>query len=235
MKLIIEAKEFNPIDIIVESKKNEIDGSTQQLYYITGPFIQTETKNRNGRRYGKSLMVECVEKYIAERMNPQIGFRSFGELGHPDGVEINLDRVSHYTKSLDWQGNDCIGKAEIITENPCGRIVKTLLDKKLRLGTSTRGLGSLAENENNDGSKQVNSYELIASDIVADPSAPKGFVEGILENKEYIIKDDGVIVECYENLEKELRVLPKKTDDKNKVFLNAFENFLKNYNPNKYK
>lgn len=230
LKLLVEAKDFDlrPIDTIVESVKQE-DGSTSKNYYIEGPFIQTESKNRNGRKYKLQKMVECVQKYVNERMNPNFGFRSFGELGHPEGVEINLDRVSHYTNKLEWNGNDCIGKAEIITENPCGRIVETLLKKKLRLGVSTRGLGSLSDRQNQDGSKDVDTYEMIAIDIVADPSAPKGFVDGILENKEYIIKDGGVIVECYNNLERVLTDLPTHSDDKNKLFLKAFENFLKDF------
>ena len=97
----------------------------------------------------------------------------------------------------------------------------------MRLGVSTRGLGSLAEDANQDGSKDVESYEMIAIDIVSDPSAPKGFVDGILENKEYIIKDGGIIVECYNQLESTVSTLPTKSEDKNKVFLKALENFLK--------
>lgn len=236
LKLIVEAKDFDilPIDVVIESVQQET-GSSKKQYYIEGPFIQTETKNRNGRKYPRQLMEECVQKYVNERMNPHSGFRSYGELGHPEGVEINLDRVSHYTTKLEWKSNNCIGKAEILTENPCGKIVQTFLEKKLRLGVSTRGLGSLSDNQNNDGSKNVDSYEMIAIDIVADPSAPQGFVEGILENKEYIIKDGGVIVECYNNLEANLKSLPKHSDDKNKLFLDAFQKFLKDFTSNKYK
>jgi len=229
LKLITEAKDFNlrPVDVLIESAKDDETGISKKSYFIEGPFIQTNTKNRNGRKYILSQMQECVQKYVNERMNPNFGFRSYGELGHPNGVEINLDRVSHYTKSLEWQGNDCIGKAEILTDNPCGKIVETFLKKKLRLGVSTRGLGSLAEDANQDGSKDVESYEMIAIDIVSDPSAPKGFVDGILENKEYIIKDGGIIVECYNQLESTVSTLPTKSEDKNKVFLKALENFLK--------
>jgi hypothetical protein len=228
LKLIIEAKDYilKPVDVIIESIEQE-DKSYKKQYYIEGPFIQTEIKNKNGRRYLLDIMKECVEKYKAEKMNPD-GYASFGELSHPDGVEINLDRVSHYTTKLDWQGKDCIGKAKILTANPCGRIVQTFLEDKLRIGTSTRCLGALSENVNSDGSKNVESCEMLASDIVADPSAPQGFVDGILENKEYIIKDNGLIVECYNKLEATVSNLPRKSDDRNKLFLSAFQTFMKN-------
>lgn len=233
LKLISEAKSFDlsALNVFTETVNNG-DGTSDKNYYIEGPYIQTEVKNRNGRNYPLPLMHSCVEKYIAERMNPQVGFRSFGELGHPDGVEINLDKVSHYVQSLVWQGKNCIGKAEILKENPAGRIVETFLKKKLRLGVSTRGLGALAEKPNQDGSKNVDSYEMIAVDIVADPSAPQGFVDGILENKEYIIKQDGVIIECYNNLEKEVSNLPKNSILKEQLYLLSLEKFLKDFTNN---
>jgi hypothetical protein len=233
LRLIIEAKEFDvcPIDCLIEQKQRE-DGSVDKTYFIEGPFVQCNVKNRNGRNYPKELMEQCVAKYMAERMNPKFGFRSYGELGHPDGVEINLDKVSHYIQELKWVGNNCMGKAKVLTSHPMGRIVQTLLEEKLRLGTSTRGLGALSEHESPDGSRMVQSYEMIASDIVADPSAPQGFVNGILENKEYIVQENGVIVECYAGLEKALSVLPKDSELKNKLFLEAFEKFLKDFRVN---
>lgn len=230
LKLIIEARDFDlrPVDCLIEAVKKD-DGSLDKSYYIEGPFVQCNIKNRNGRNYPKELMEACVAKYMQERMNPQFGLRSYGELGHPDGVEINLDKVSHYIQELKWQGTNCIGKAKILKKNPMGRIVETFLEEKLRLGTSTRGLGALSETPNRDGSKNVEHYEMIASDIVADPSAPQGFVNGILENKEYIVQDNGVIVECYERLERSVSSLPKDTELKKKLFLESFENFLKDF------
>jgi hypothetical protein len=226
LKLFVEAKNFDfvPIDVLIESSNDPVNGKN---YYIEGPFVQTEIKNRNGRNYPKSLMVKCVENYIKDRMNPQQGFRSFGELGHPEGVEINLDKVCQYVQSLTWQGNDVIGKAKILKSHPCGRIVETFLEEKLRLGVSTRGLGALSDSQNSDGSRMVEAYEMIAVDVVADPSAPRGFVDGILENKEYIIQGNGIIVEAYNNLQTEISSLPKNSDAKNKVFINALEKFLK--------
>jgi hypothetical protein len=231
LRLIVEAKNFDaaPLTALYETVKDEVTGATEKKYYITGPFVQTNVKNRNGRVYPKQLMEACVEKYKNERMNPKTGYRSFGELGHPDGVELNLDKVSHYITELNWQGNDCIGKAKILTGNPSGRIVQTFLDEGcLRIGSSTRGLGVLAEQASQDGSKQVQQYEMIASDIVADPSAPQGFVQGILENKAYIIGENGLITECYDALEKSVSVLPKDSELRKALYLIELNKFLKN-------
>jgi hypothetical protein len=227
MILITEAKNFDiqPVETIIEKFKQD-DGSYQKSYYINGPFIQCEAKNRNGRKYGKQLMESVVQKYKQERMNPSTGLRSMGELGHPEGVEINLDRVSHYIINLDWQGNDCIGKAKVLISHPCGKMLQTFLDDKLRIGVSTRGLGSLSDNQNPDGSKQVESYEMIAVDAVADPSAPEGFVEGILENKEYIIGDNGTILECVNKLQRKVNILPKHSIDRKELFAEALTNFI---------
>lgn len=225
--LITESKEFDchSVETIIESVTDET-GQKQKNYYINGVFIQCNVKNRNGRNYSDKLMKPVVDKYKRERMDQNFGFRSFGELGHPEGVEINLDKVCHYTKSLEWHGNDCIGKAELLIANPSGRILQTFLDKKLRVGVSTRGLGALAEEANRDGSKEVTAYEMIAVDAVADPSAPKGFVDGILENKQYIVQDNGIILECYDNLQKSVSILPRKSDARAKLFIESVETFL---------
>lgn len=224
LKLIVEADYRQTVQSVKKIVKESETG--EKNYFIEGIFIQSETKNRNGRNYPKPLMEACVKKYLTERMNPQVGFRSFGELGHPDGVEINLDRVSHYVTDLNWNGNDVIGKAKIITRNACGRTVQSFLEEGLVIGVSTRGLGALSKKPNADGSKLVEAYDMIAIDIVADPSAPKGFVDGILEHKEYIIKDDGLIVECYEGFERQIASLPSKTEEKEKLLIEAVENFL---------
>jgi hypothetical protein len=231
LKLIVEAKNWDaaPLTALFESVTDETTGKTDKKYFITGPFVQTNVKNRNGRVYPKQLMEACVEKYKAERMNPKTGYRSYGELGHPDGVELNLDKVSHYITELNWDGNDCIGKAKILTQNPSGRIVQTFLDEGcLRIGSSTRGLGVLAERAGQDGSKMVQQYEMIASDIVADPSAPQGFVQGILENKGYIIGENGLITECYDALEQSLVSLPKDTELRKALYLAELNKFLRN-------
>lgn len=229
LKLIVESQysEEQQLNYLIE--KN--DKTQMKSYYIEGPFVQCNVPNRNGRVYPKDLMMESVEEYTKDRLDNSRGIRSYGELGHPEGVEINPDRISHYTVNLDWIGNDCMGKAEVL-DTPNGRIVMTLLEKKLKLATSTRGLGSLSETHGKDGAKLVDSYEMIASDIVIDPSAPQGFVNGILENKEFIIKNDndtGVkrIVECYNGLEKDLEILPNH--NRKEHFASALQKFLKGF------
>lgn len=227
-KLFVEAKDWEASRVQLISPEEDTDGvKGDKNYYIEGIFIQSEIKNRNGRNYPKPLLEKCVQKYMADRMKPGF-YRSFGELGHPDGVEINLDKVSHYVTDLNWKGNDVYGKAKILTTHPCGRMVKSFLDEKLVIGVSTRGLGTLAKNESHDGSKKVESYEMIAIDIVADPSAPKGFVDGILEHKEYIIKDNNTIVECFEGLERTISTLPRTKNEKEKYLIEAIEKFVKN-------
>lgn len=226
LKLIVESQfnEEQQLSYLVERN----DKTQQKSYFIEGPFVQCNVPNRNGRVYPKDLMIPSVEEYVKDRLDQSRGIRSYGELGHPEGVEINPDRISHYTVNLEWVGNDCKGKAEIL-DTPNGRIVMTILEKNLKLATSTRGLGSLSENTGKDGAKLVDSYEMIASDIVIDPSAPQGFVNGILENKEYIIKNDNSsgakrIVECYNGLEKDLEILP--THNRNEHFGTALQKFL---------
>lgn len=225
LKLIVESKynESQQLDYIIERAK---DPSQPSVYMIEGPFVQCNVPNRNGRIYPIELMEKAVDEYVKDRLDPTKGIRSYGELGHPDGVEINPDRVSHYTTELKWVGNDCMGKAKIL-DTPNGKIVQTILNEKLKLATSTRGLGSLSENSGSDA-KMVDSYEMIASDIVIDPSAPQGFVNGILENKEFIIKSDenGTkrIVECYDRLESAVSDLPKH--DRNDFYLKELTKFL---------
>jgi hypothetical protein len=226
MKLLVESRYDDNIayDVLVEKVNNV------ETYYIEGPFIQTNIKNRNNRNYPRELMNQAVAVYVQDRMDPQKGYRSYGELGHPEGVEINPDRISHYTTSLNWQGDNCIGKAEVL-DTPFGEMVKTFLRKKLRLATSTRGLGTLSERKNSDGSQDVESYEMLASDIVIDPSAPEGFVEGVLESKDYVLKanESGQtnLIECYDGLERIIQVLPKHSQARKEHFGVALHNFLK--------
>lgn len=224
LKLIVESQynESQQLDYIIERAK---DPTKPSVYMIEGPFVQCNVPNRNGRVYPKELMMEAVDAYKKDRLDNSKGIRSYGELGHPDGVEINPDRICHYTTELDWSGNDCMGKAKIL-DTPNGRIVMTILDERLKLATSTRGLGSLSESGGD--AKLVDSYEMIASDIVIDPSAPQGFVNGILENKEFIIKNEenGTkrIVECYERLENGVASIPKH--DRDDYFRKELTKFL---------
>ena len=181
MKLISE--EISDANYIVE----EINGKKD--YKIRGVFLQTEIKNRNGRVYPKDILENEVGRYNREFINKK---RAFGELGHPDGPTVNLERVSHMITKLYPDGNNFIGEAKIMN-TPYGKIVKGLIDEGAQLGVSSRGMGSL---EQRGGVNYVGRdfYLATAADIVADPSAPDAFVEGIMENKEWVW-DNGVLVE----------------------------------------
>jgi hypothetical protein len=171
MKLITESLD-------VEFLLEEANG--KKSYYIEGPFIQMEVKNRNGRAYPKAHIYEEVCRYVTEKIDQR---NSFGELGHPSGPTINLDRASHMIVSLKEHGNDWIGRAKLI-DTPMGRIAKTLLDEGAKLGVSSRGLGTVK-----GGIVQSDFKLATPADIVADPSAPAAFVQGIMESKEWILEN----------------------------------------------
>jgi hypothetical protein len=181
MKLISE--EVAQVDFLTE----EVDGKKRQ--FIEGVFLQAEVKNRNGRMYPVNTLAREVAKYDESYI--QKG-RALGELGHPDGPSINLDRVSHRIVSLKQEGNNFIGKAQIL-ETPMGKIAKNLLDEGVKLGVSSRGMGSLIKKE---GCNVVADDFMLATaaDIVADPSAPDAFVDGIMEGKEWVW-DNGILKE----------------------------------------
>lgn len=176
MKLITE--QIETIDYLSETTENG-----EKRHYITGPFIQTEVQNRNGRLYEKRMMEPVVEKYVEENVRNN---RAFGELNHPAGPTINLDRVCILIKELKWDGNNVMGKA-LVTETPMGEIVRGLLKSGAQLGVSTRGMGELKKRD--DGVMVVApGYHLAtAADVVADPSAPKAFVQGIMENVDWVM------------------------------------------------
>ena len=212
MKLIKEV--FDKVDFITEEK----DGKKQ--LYIQGPFLQCEKKNRNGRVYLKETMRKEVERYTEEYINKN---RAFGELGHPDTPSINLDRVSHMIVGLHEEGNDWIGKAKIL-DTPFGTIVKNLIDGGAQLGVSSRGMGSL-KSQNGVNVVQDDFYLATAADIVADPSAPDAFVQGIMENKEWMLVD-GVWTEMHQEQAKTL--IKRATQrDIEEVSMHIFKNFIK--------
>lgn len=172
MKLITE--HTDNIRIVTE----DTDGG-KKSYFIEGVFMQSETKNRNGRVYPKKTLSNEVARYSNEIVKTN---RAMGELGHPEGPTVNLERVSHIIKDLRVEGNDVVGKAKIL-DTPYGKIVKNLIDEGVKIGVSSRGMGSL---KIVDGINEVqNDFMLSAVDIVADPSAPNAFVEGIMEGKEW--------------------------------------------------
>ena len=174
MKLITE--EISTVKFITEGK-----GAKKKMY-IEGVFLQGDLKNRNGRMYPVQTLAKEVGRYNESFV--QKG-RALGELGHPDGPTVNLDRVSHKITSLKQEGNNFIGKAQLL-ETPMGKIAKSLIGEGVTLGVSSRGVGSLKENR--DGCKVVGEDFMLATaaDIVADPSAPDAFVSGIMEGKEWV-------------------------------------------------
>ena len=184
MKLISEA--IQDVEYICEEKE---DGKKD--YKIRGIFMQGDIKNRNGRIYPKDVLMKEVGNYNRKFVDEN---RAFGELGHPDGPTVNLERVSHLVTSLKPDGSNVLGEARIL-ETPMGKIVKTLMDEGTKLGVSSRGMGSLDER---NGAKYVRDdfYLAAAADIVADPSAPNAFVEGVMEGKEWVW-DNGSLIEAH--------------------------------------
>jgi hypothetical protein len=181
MKLITE--QIENVNVITEGK-----GDSKKLY-IEGVFLQSELKNRNGRMYPFSVLEKEVNRYNEEYVKTS---RALGELGHPDGPTVNLDRVSHRITSLSAEGNNFIGKAQIL-DTPMGKIAKSLLEDGVKLGVSSRGMGSIDRRE--DCNVVMDDFMLAtAADIVADPSAPDAFVNGIMEGKEWAW-DNGILKE----------------------------------------
>jgi len=212
MKLIAEYTE-NDIQCLVEAKE---DGS--KTYTIEGVFAQAEKKNRNGRVYPKPIMEKAVNKYVGDQVSKG---RAVGELNHPEGPTVNLDKVSHKIESLDFRGNDVVGKATIL-ETPMGMIVKGLLDGKVQLGVSTRGMGSLQNNGNAMVVKD--DFILNAVDIVQDPSAPSAFVNGVMEGVEWVWNNGIIEPQAIEKMETEIKKAPRA--DLYETQVREFKNFL---------
>jgi len=213
MKLI---KEIN--DNVNYTYLEEANG--KKCLHIEGPFLVAETKNKNGRLYEYNTMKKEVSRYTNEYINKS---RAFGELGHPESPSINLDRVSHMIVGLREDGNQWIGKAKIL-DTPMGNIARSLIEGGAQLGVSSRGMGSL-KNVNGVNVVQPDFYLATAADIVADPSAPGAFVQGIMEGKEWMLVN-GVWTEQYvEEAKREIKKASKK--DIEKVSLHIFENFMK--------
>ena len=215
MKLITE--EIESIEIITESV-----GKTKKLY-IKGPFLQAETVNKNRRRYPISILEREVNRYNNEYVKKG---RALGELGHPNGPTVNLDRVSHKITNLYREGNNFIGKAQILS-TPMGKIAESLLKEGVMLGVSSRGLGSLKPTR--EGFNEVGEDFMLATaaDIVADPSAPDAFVQGIMEGKEWIWDGGKLREQLAETTQRRINTLvDQKRLEEHK--LNLFNEFLSN-------
>jgi len=210
MKLITE--QIEDVKVLTEER----DG--KKLLYIEGVFLQSELKNRNGRMYPFEVLNREVERYNEEYVKTK---RALGELGHPDGPTVNLDRVSHRITSLRAEGNNFIGKAQIL-DTPMGNIARSLLGEGVQLGVSSRGMGSIVKQE--DVNIVADDFMLTtAADIVADPSAPDAFVNGIMEGKEWIW-DNGILKEA--KVDKYRRYIDESRRDLEERTLKVFEDFL---------
>jgi len=212
MKLIKEITET--VSYLVE----ESDG--KKSLHIEGPFLVAEKKNRNGRLYEYNTMKKEVARYTEEYINKH---RAFGELGHPESPSINLDRVSHMITSLREDGNTWIGKAKIL-DTPMGNIARSLIEGGAQLGVSSRGMGSL-KNVNGVNVVQPDFYLATAADIVADPSAPGAFVQGIMEGKEWMLVNGVWTEQDHSQAIQKIRQASRQEIEE--VSLHIFENFMK--------
>ncbi len=212
MKLICELQESIEYELIEE-------GDKPKQYFIEGIFMQSEKKNKNGRVYPLPVLEKEVNRYVKEYVEPK---RAFGELGHPDGPTVNLDRASHMITSLTKEGKNFVGRAKVL-DTPNGKIVKCLIDEGARLGVSSRGMGTLKP----DKKAQVvqnDFYLATAADIVADPSAPNAFVEGIMEGVEWVWDNGLLKAQDVERAWNNIQNAPSKRLEE--VKLNEFKNLL---------
>ena len=211
MKLISEYIN-SPLEILVEKTNGK------KSVHIEGVFMQAEKKNKNGRIYEKKILESAVDKYVKEQVSQG---RAVGELNHPEGPTVNLDKVSHKITNLEFQGNNVIGKASIL-KTPMGKIVEGLLEGGVKLGVSSRGMGTL-ENRR-DGMYVKSDFMLASVDIVQDPSAPSAFVNGIMEGVDWIW-DNGILkAREIESIETEIKRAPARALPA--LEIKAFKNFL---------
>jgi hypothetical protein len=214
MKLIRESIE--EVKYITEASENG-----KKNLYITGPFLVYDKPNKNNRVYSKDTLSKEVSRYNEEFVKTN---RALGELGHPDTPSLNLERVSHKIISLEDNGEAFIGKAMIL-ETPYGNIVKNFIDSGVNLGVSSRGMGSLTQTKEGYNLVQDDFRLATAADIVADPSAPGAFVNGIMENKEWLFVDGRFVEADIDSAKKQIRQASRK--DLERVALNLFENFIR--------
>lgn len=213
MKLLTE--QITDVNYIIETAD---DG--EKKVYIEGTFLQGDIKNRNGRMYPMEILTAEVDRYVKEFVIPK---RAFGELGHPEGPIINLERVSHLITSLKREGTNFVGRAKIM-DTPFGKIVMALIKEGAQLGVSSRGMGSLQQRRNGLNVVRDDFHLATAADIVADPSAPDAFVRGIMENKDWVYENGAFKVRDLEEYKQEIRRARRcQLEDKT---LGAFERFL---------
>ena len=213
MKLISE--EATNVEFLTEA-----DDGGGKNYFIEGIFMQANKKNRNGRIYPTEILQKEAKRYTTEFIKKK---RAFGELGHPDGPTVNLERVSHMIEELEEVDQNFMGRAKIL-DTPYGKIVKNLIDEGAQLGVSSRGMGSLKPAGNGISEVQGDFYLATAADIVADPSAPDAFVAGIMEGKEWIW-DNGLLKETQIQEYKD-KIEKSSRKDRENVLVEAFKDFI---------
>jgi hypothetical protein len=214
MKLIRE--NIEEVQYITEASENG-----KKNLYITGPFLVYDKPNKNNRMYAKNTLAKEVGRYNEEFVKTN---RALGELGHPDTPSLNLERVSHKIISLEDNGECYIGKAMIL-ETPYGQIVKNFIDSGVNLGVSSRGMGSLVQTKEGYNMVQDDFRLATAADIVADPSAPGAFVNGIMENKEWLFVEGRFVEMDIDSAKKQIKQASRK--DIEQVAINLFENFIR--------
>ena len=211
--MFLITEHIEDVEFLTEEGKDGV-----KSYSIEGIFMQSEKKNRNGRVYPHEVLAKEVKRYNKEYVKNN---RAMGELGHPDGPTVNLERVSHIIKELKADGNDIRGKAKIL-ETPYGKIVQNLMDEGAKLGVSSRGMGSLKQK--NGVNEVQKDFMLSAVDIVADPSAPDAFVNGIMEGKEWVWENGVIRSKDIESYKKLIETASKRELEEKK--LQAFNSFM---------
>lgn len=201
LRLLVEQPALEEeYEYIIEEQSNNKPSNL----YITGPYMQCEMVNKNKRIYAENEMDREVHRYINEMVKTK---RAMGELNHPTKAEVDLERACHLVVDLRKEGNTYYGKSKVLS-TPTGQIVRSLIQDGVKVGMSTRALGKL--NEQTNGINRVSEFRLVAVDCVADPSCPSAFVNGILESKQFVVKDDGRLEEYYDEFSRSLSSLPKK-------------------------
>jgi hypothetical protein len=203
LNLVVEKPDLNDEFEYIEE---EVDRNSPSNLYIKGPYMMAEDVNRNNRLYPLDELVREAKRYSDEMITPG---RAMGELNHPTTADVDLERACHMVTELTQDGTVFYGKSKVLS-TPCGQIVRSLINDGVKVGMSSRALGTLEEGTEHN---VVKNMKLVAIDCVADPSYPKAFVNGILESKQWVMVDDNRYEEVYENFEKSLQRLPKKEKD----------------------
>lgn len=216
LNLVVEKPDVSDEFEYIEEETNKNSPSN---LYIKGPYMMAEGVNRNNRLYPKEELVREVARYNEEMVVPG---RAMGELNHPTSADVDLERACHIVTEITQDGNVFYGKSKVLT-TPCGQIVRALINDGVKVGMSSRALGTLEEGRSHN---TVKNMKLVAIDCVADPSYPKAFVNGILESKQWVLADDGKYEELYDKFEESVSSLPKK--DINKFLTERILNFINN-------